>query len=113
MTKNDRSVDDGGRILKDPFDPGNPFDAVTETFRIAVGNSVLAAMKTTIYRELDPKDQIGSIIIGTLVGLVGATFAHLHNEKEGRDYIMAYIAECLPIAREYAEAIIELRSSNE
>lgn len=86
-----------------PFDPGDPFDAATELFRTQVTQLALDAYKVTIYRDLDPQQQIECFVAGVLTALVGVCFASV--KPEGYDAITNYIAECIPTARMFAESI--------
>lgn len=85
------------------FDPSDPFDAMTERFRREVLTLALDAGRTTIYREMTPQQQMESFIAGVLTGLVSVAFGSIH--PSGRDSAMSYIAECLPMARFFAEAV--------
>jgi hypothetical protein len=86
-----------------PFDPGDAMDAMSERFRTQVTEIALAAHKVTIYRDMDPKQQLECFIAGALTGLVGVCLASI--KSEGADAMMEYLAECLSHAREFAETI--------
>jgi hypothetical protein len=86
-----------------PFDPGDPFDAMSELFRTQVIQLLIDAEKITIYRELDPKRQLECFVAGALTGLVGGCLAQI--KPEGYDYIMEYIGQCLPMARRFSESV--------
>jgi hypothetical protein len=88
---------------RDPFDPGDPMDAMAESFRLQVTQIALDAYKAAIYREMDPQQQLECFIAGALTGLVGVALASV--KAEGADAIMSYFAACLPAARENAESI--------
>lgn len=90
--------------LRPAFDPGDPFDAVAEAFKNEVAEAALRMMKVTIYRELEPHQQLEALIVGTLTGLIGSAFAHA--QPQSHDEIMKYIAEIMPLAREQAEAAV-------
>lgn len=86
-----------------PFDPSDPFDAMSEMFRTQVTELALKAYKITIYRDMTSVQQLECFIAGALTGLIGVSFASIR--PEGRDEMMKYIAGCLPIARLFAENI--------
>lgn len=88
---------------RQPFNPSNPFDAMAETIRREVCNIGLRALSTTIYRELDGHKQLECFLAGAMSGLISVAFAHI--EPQGRDMIMNYIKECLPIARRIVDEI--------
>lgn len=88
---------------REPFDPGDPMDAMSEMFRTQVTDIALDAYKITIYRDLDPQRQIECFLAGALTGIVGVCLASI--KTEGADAMMEYIAQCLPVAREMAESI--------
>jgi hypothetical protein len=89
-----------------PFDASDPFDAMSESFRLQVCNMAIKAGETTIYRDLDPGRQLECFLAGTLVGVVGVCFAHIG--RDGRAFMMEYIVhDCLPVARAMAEAMME------
>lgn len=86
-----------------PFDPGCPFDAMSELFRVQVTDLAIKAQKVTIYRDMDHQSQLECFIAGALTGLVGVCFASIH--PEDKDAIMDYLVKCLPVARLFAEGI--------
>lgn len=93
--------------LRDPFNPTDPMDAMSEMFRREVTEIALRAYGVTLYREMDTGQQFQCFIAGALTGLVGVCLAS--GKSEGADAIMEYLAECLPYAREKAE---EIRDAN-
>lgn len=92
-------------ILRTPFDPVDPMDAMSEMFRRQVTDIALQAYKVTLYREMDTGQQFQCFVAGALTGLVGVCLAS--GKTEGADAIMEYIAECLPFARQQAEAVCD------
>ena len=90
---------------REPFDPGEPFDAMAEMFRQRLLDIVQEAEKITIYREMSPQDQLLALTGGILVGLVGVAFCSF--SEEGRGPFMEGIVKYLPEARAQAEAMID------
>lgn len=90
---------------REPFDPGEPFDAMAEMFRQRLVEIVQEAGKITIYREMSPQDQLLALTGGILVGLVGVAFCSF--SEEGRDPFMEGIVRFLPEARAQAESILD------
>lgn len=86
------------------FDPGDPYDAMCETFRIQVADIASQAHRIAIYREMDPARQLSSFMAGVLTGLIGVCFVSIRDE--GREVMMDGIRESLPFARKQAEDII-------
>lgn len=86
------------------FDPGDPFDAISESVRIDVLNIVLRLGSVAIYRDLPPVRQFEAFVAGALTGVVAAAFAHV--EPHTRDAAMDCIVNYLPQAREQAEDIL-------
>ena len=84
-----------------PFDPADPFQAMSDLFRRQVIQFVLEAERITIYRDLPADQKLGAIISGTFTGAICAAFAMI--TPEGRDAIMEYAEECVPHARLQAE----------
>jgi hypothetical protein len=93
--------------LRDPFNPTDPMDAMSEMFRREVTEIAIRAYGVTLYREMDTGQQFQCFLAGALTGLVGVCLAS--GKTEGADAIMEYIAECLTYAREKAE---EIRDEN-
>jgi hypothetical protein len=87
------------------FDPGDPFDSQCERLRREVTQLAIDCEKVTLYREMDPQRQLECLIAGILTGLIGAAFAS--TKREGRDYLMKYIGELLPVARLFAESMVD------
>lgn len=90
-----------------PFAPGEPFDAMAETFRTQVADMILQADEAAIFRGLSQVEQLQCIMSGTLTGLVGCCFAYI--EPEGRDAIIEAIRDFVPMAAKNAESIIDQR----
>lgn len=88
---------------REPFDPADPMDAMSENFRLQITKMALDAYKIAIYRDLNPQDQLRSFIAGALTGVIGVSLASI--DSKGADALMDYLAECLPIARQMAEAV--------
>ena len=86
-----------------PFDPGEPFDAMAESFRRQVAGMALEALRTAVYRELTPIQQIECFMAGVVTGLIGVCFASI--EPAGRDEMMVAIREYLPQARHNVEGM--------
>ena len=92
-----------------PFDPGEPFDAMAENFRIQMANMALTASEAAIYRDLDGIRQIECFVAGVLTGLVGVCFSQIEPTKIGRDQIMRVIEHYLPHAREQVEIMLDAK----
>lgn len=92
-------------IDREPFDAGDPTDAMSEMFRRQVTDMALGAYKISIYRELNTQQQLECFLAGALTGLVGVALASV--KTGGADAVMEYIADCLPHAREMAESITD------
>lgn len=90
---------------REPFNPGDPADAMSEMFRRQVTDMALEAYKLTIYREMTTTQQLECFLAGALTGIVGVALASV--KTEGADAIMDYFIECLPLAREMAESIAD------
>lgn len=90
---------------RQPFQPDDPADAMSEHFRRQTADMALAAYKITLYRELNPQQQLECFLAGTLTGIIGVCLASI--KTEGADAMMKYIGECLPIARQMAESIAD------
>ena len=86
------------------FDPSNPYDAMCETFRRQITEMVIAANRTTIYRDMSPNDQLGAFMSGGLCGIIGVAFSSVH--PQAHDTIMQCIVDALPLARKQVEDII-------
>ena len=54
------------------FDPGDPFDAMAESFRRQTIDLALGALRGATCRDMDGHSQIKCLIAGVLTGLVGA-----------------------------------------
>lgn len=85
------------------FDPGDPYDAMCDSFRIQVCNMALDAQRIAIYRDMDQGQQLSSFMAGTLVGLIGVCFASIRDE--GREVMMQGILDAIPLARQQVESI--------
>ena len=90
---------------REPFKPDDPYDAMSEMFRRQVTDLALEAYKVTLYRDLNPQQQLEVFLAGALTGVVGVCLASV--KSEGADAIMEYIVECLPVARQMAESIAD------
>jgi hypothetical protein len=86
------------------FDPGEPHDAMAETFRRNIVEMVAAAPRIAIYRDMDPGNQLSAFMSGALTALIGVAFASV--KDEAHDMIMQAIETALPMARKQAEDII-------
>lgn len=86
-----------------PFDPGDPFDAMSEMFRTQVVQLLIDADKITIFRDLGSQRQLECFVAGALTGIVGGCLAQI--KPEGYDYMMEYIGQCLPTARMFTENV--------
>jgi hypothetical protein len=87
------------------YDPGEPFDAMAETFKRQIADMALDAMKATIYRELSPQRQLECFVVGTLTGIVGVCFASI--DPKGWPAILDYLTDSVKFAGEQAKGIIE------
>lgn len=90
--------------MSGPFDPGDDFDAMAESFRRQVADMSLAAFDAAVYRDMDGIKQVECFMAGVVTGLVGVCFAHI--EADGRDAMMAVIRAYLPQARENVEGML-------
>lgn len=86
------------------FDPGDPYDAMCESFRIQIAGLASNAYRAAIYRDMSPEQQLSSFMAGVLTGLIGVCFVSIRDE--GREIMMDGIREALPAARRQAEEII-------
>jgi hypothetical protein len=86
------------------FDPGDPYDAMCESFRIQVAEIASNAYRAAIYRDMTPERQLSSFMAGMLTGLIGVCFVSIRDE--GRETMMEGIIHALPFARQQAEDII-------
>lgn len=93
------------------FDPGEPYDAMCESFRLQVAEMVLEAGRVAIYRDMTWDQQLGSFMAGTLTGLIGVCFAHIR--EEGRDEMIQGIIDAIPFARQQAEGVFENAEASE
>lgn len=89
----------------EPFDESDPFNIVCEHFRKTTLEHRLRAERITLFRDLEPMEQLQAFIVGTMTGLVGAAFASIY--REGRDDIMQYFVDSLPFCRQQAEAMVD------
>jgi hypothetical protein len=87
-----------------PFEPGEPHDAMAETFRRNIVEMVVAAPKIAIYRDMSDGEKLSAFMSGALTALIGVAFASV--KVEARDIIMQSIETALPMARKQAEDII-------
>lgn len=87
------------------FDPGDPIDAMAESFRIQVCNIAIEANRAAIFRDMDTASQAQALMAGLLTGVVGVMFAMA--DKEGRGPIMEAMADFLPHARLNAESFLD------
>lgn len=94
----------GIRKLEGEFDPGDPYQAMCETFRRQVVEMAAEAYKTTIYRDLPPGQRLSALMAGTLTGLIGVCLITL--DKAGHDAVIDAIIRAVPLSREQAEQII-------
>ena len=86
-----------------PFDASDPMDAMSEMFRRQLTDLAVSAYKITIYRDLNPQQQLECFLAGTLTGIIGVSLASI--QTDGADAMMEYIGSCLPVARMMAESI--------
>lgn len=86
------------------WNPDDPFDAMSESFRRQVAHIASEAYRASIYRELSPVKRLESFVAGTLTGLIGVAFVSIR--PEGRDEFMEALLDYLPGARQQAEEII-------
>ncbi len=86
-----------------PFNPDDPGDIIADMFRKQVTELVIEADKVTLYREMNPQEQLQCFIAGALTGVVGVAFASV--KSDGFDAMAEYIAACLPFARQQAEGV--------
>lgn len=86
------------------FDPGDPYDAMCESFRLQITDIASNAYRAAIYRDMTPERQLSSFMAGVLTGLIGVCFVSIRDE--GREIMMDGIHAALPFARKQAEDII-------
>ncbi|MDO8596599.1 MAG: hypothetical protein Q7R45_08245 [Sulfuricaulis sp.] len=99
-----KTVNVSGRKYFQPFDPGDPFDAMAESFRRHTADMALTALDAAVFRDLDGARQIECFIAGVLTGLVGVCFAQI--ETSDRNKLMRVIEAYLPQARKNAEEML-------
>jgi len=87
------------------FDPGDPHDAMCESFRIQVVEMMQKAERAAIYRDMDQASQLSVFVAGVLTGLVGVCLVCI--AEEGHDEVVKSLADALPFARQQAEDIIQ------
>lgn len=87
-----------------PFDPGDPFNAMAESFRRQVATMAREALSAAIYRDLPTEKQIECFSMGVLTGLIGCVFVQI--KLEGRDHFMEFVTANLPQVRDQVEGLI-------
>jgi hypothetical protein len=87
-----------------PFDPADPFDSQCERLRREVIQLAIDSAKVTLYREMPPQRQLECLIAGVLTGLIGSAFASITQTDDARNCVVDYIASCIPVARQFADA---------
>jgi hypothetical protein len=92
-----------------PFDPTDPFDSQCERLRREVIQLIIDSEKVTVYREMSPQRQLECLVCGLMTGLIGAAFASISQTVDARDSVIEYIASCIPVARQLADAMHEAR----
>jgi hypothetical protein len=90
---------------REPFDPGDPMDAMSEMFRRQVTDIALDANKVTLYRDLDVTQQLQCFMAGALTGFVGVCLASVNSASA--DAMMQTISSMLPGCRAQAESIAD------
>lgn len=90
---------------REPFNPTDPMDAMSEMFRRQVTDIALGAYGVTLYRELDTGQQLQCFLAGALTGFVGVCLASVNTA--GADEMMQAIRDSLPACREMAESIAD------
>lgn len=88
-----------------PFNPGDPFDAMSDSFRSQVVRMAIEAGKVTIFRDLTPVEQVQCLMGGVLTGLSGVLFSYV--TEEGREAIVGSMHETIEFAAANAAHIIE------
>jgi hypothetical protein len=96
---------------KGDFDPGDPYDAMCENFRIQIAEMASRAHRVTIYRDMTPERQLSCFLAGALTGLISVCFASIRDE--GRDVMIDGILQALPLARQQAEDILTLAGAHQ
>lgn len=96
---------------KPPFDPSDPYDIMTEHFRVTVSKTLRDAEKITIWRDMPASEQMAAFAGGVMVGLIGSLFAI--NKPEARDAIYGVIVDSLPQVREQAAELVAALPSGE
>lgn len=88
---------------REPFDPGKPFDAMAERFRLETVEIAVRAGDAAIYREMDERQKLEALLVGIATGLmcIGATFTSDHERLVRATQTM------LPEAMEHAKAMID------
>lgn len=74
------------------FRADDPYDAMSEMFRRQVTDLALAAYKVTLYREMNPQQQLECFMAGALTGVIGVCLASI--KTDGADAMMEYISDC-------------------
>lgn len=103
VTQNEKDMCEVCEQQRQAFDPGDPMDAMAESFRTQIMQIALDAYKVAIYRDLNPQKQLECFLGGALTAIVGVCFSSV--KSDGYDAIMEYLAQCLPAAREMAESM--------
>jgi hypothetical protein len=92
-------------MQRQPFDPSDPFDVISDRFRIGMAELGAKAFDCPDYRALDSSRQLEAFLCGSVTGLIGVVFAHI--TPEGRDALMEEIVRYLPLARQNAEGMLD------
>ena len=88
-----------------PFDPGEPFDAMADSFRTQVAKMAIEASDAAIFRDLTPVEQVQCLMAGVLTGLAGVCFSYV--SEDGREAIAGAMRDTIDFAAANAAHIIE------
>jgi hypothetical protein len=89
----------------EPFNPSDPMDAMSEMFRRQITDVALEAYKVTLYREMDPGQQLQCFFAGALTGFIGVCLASV--PTAGADAMVQAIIDGVPGCRTMAESIAD------
>ena len=92
-------------MAREPFDAGDPFDAMAESIRRAVADVVIEHKWLGIFNSLPPGRQLEAILAGSMTAILG--IALIYVEPESRDEIENVVRDFVSAARENAEEMAE------
>jgi hypothetical protein len=89
-------------MRKKAFDPGEPFDAMFESFRTQVVDMAIKAREAAIYRDMPEAEQLSCLMAGVMTGMMGVTMVLCKKESwpDVRDLTRAYVDKAAETAAE-------------